>query len=480
MWLLPVPVSDPAHHLLAVFVAVVFLWVTEVLPVGATALMIAPLMILSGVTDAKSAFEPYAHPLLYLFVGGFMIARAMARHGLDRRIALSLVSIPWLGSSPARVRMAFMATGLLLSMWISNVATTAILVPILLGLIGDETSEGPGPVLSGGVLSLAYACSVGGLGTPVGSPPNLIAMTALQESGFEFTFLDWVKIGLPTSILMIGMMYLVLQWMSPPPAIRAGVSQSSKHLTHGTAEPQVKGVGPWSRGERVTAVSFGLAVVGWIAPGILVALEAPAAQWFEQYLPPAAVAMFAVAVLFAVPAHRPTKSLASSSAGKLPVPRVLPWSDAARIDWGVVVLFGGGMALGKQMFETGLAAYLGEGFVELTGVRDLWPLTFAVIFFTIFFTETCSNTATSNMLAPIVVGVATTLGVSPIPPVIGMALAASCAFMLPIATGPNAIVFGTGLVDSRQMMRIGLVLNLVCGVAIFIAMRLLSPLYGWA
>lgn len=449
--LAPLPLPTKAHRLAAIFATVIVLWVTEVLPIAATALLIAPVMVIAGITDAKTAFAPYADPLLFLFVGGFMIARSMTRHGLDRRLAVGLISLPIIRGSPKLMRIAFMAAGLVLSMWISNTATTAILLPILIGLVGDKQSGEQSRALSGSLLCIAYACSIGGLGTPVGSPPNLIAMRFLAEAGYEITFFDWMKIGLPASLLMLLVTFLLFQRTSPPVALGGS----------GGNPPKEK----WSRGERATAVAFGLAVVGWMAPGVLAAVGAPAAGAVKAALPGGGVALLSASVLFLV---RDTDG-----------DRVLPWGDAVRIDWGIIMLFGGGISLGKQMFETGLAEKLANGFVELSGVTDLWTLTALVTVFTIFFTETCSNTATSNMLSPLVIAVCIRLHVSPVPPVMAVGLAASCAFMLPIATGPNAIVYGSGHVTQGTMIRSGFVLNLLCAALIIVLLRALSPMFGW-
>lgn len=443
-----------AHRLAAIFVAVIVLWVSEAIPIAATALLIAPAMIACGVCDEATAFAPYASPLLYLFVGGFMIARSMTRHGLDRRLALGMASMRGIAGSQARIRVAFALTGMVLSMWISNTATTAILLPIFLGFAGGEDSPVKARATTGGILAIAYACSIGGLGTPVGSPPNLIAMGFLREEGIAFEFVDWVAVGLPTAIVLTGATLALFHWRHP-----------AKSDGDGTAVRPV--FGPWSRAERVTALSFGIAVVGWMVPGLLKAAGHPWGAPLEDALPGGAVALLATVPLFAFPVRRGSAE------------RVLPWPEAARIDWGIILLFGGGISLGRQMFDTGLAAALARGFVEGTGVTDLWVLTGLVIVFTIFFTEVCSNTATSNMLSPLVIAIAEELQVSPIPPVLGVGLAASCAFMLPIATGPNAIAYGTGRVPQGAMIRAGFALNLVCSVLLFGLLRVLAPLMGW-
>jgi len=460
VWFAPLPLEPAAQRMAAIFAAVIVLWVSEALPIAATALLIAPAMIAAGITTEREAFAPYASPLLYLFVGGFMIARSMTRHGLDRRIALGLVSLPGVAGRPARVRVAFLAAAVVLSMWISNTATTAMLLPILLGLVGADAGEPGSPrerATTGSLLAVAYAASIGGLGTPVGSPPNLIAMGFLRDHGVVFGFDDWVKVGLPSALVMIGALYLYFRRRYPPVAFDRD----------GAAAP-APAIGPLSRGERVTALGFGIAVVGWMLPGAFTAVGSPLGATIEEVLPGSAVALIATLPLFAFPA-RPGSS-----------ERVLPWSEAARIDWGIILLFGGGISMGRQMFDTGLADALARGFVQLTGVHELWTLTGIVILFTIFFTEVCSNTATSNMLSPLVIAIAVELGVSPVPPVLGVGLAASCAFMLPIATGPNAIAYGTGRIEQGAMIRTGFVLNLICAAILFALLRVLCPAYGWA
>jgi len=447
LWFAPLSLEPRAHHLAAIFTAVVVAWVTEVVPIAVTALLIAPALVAAGVTDAKTAFAPYASPLLFLFVGGFFIARAMTRHGLDRRIAMALVSAPIVGGKPRRVRLAFMLAGALLSMWISNTATTAILLPILLGTFTAETRT----TQAGGILAVAYACSIGGLGTLVGSPPNLITADFLDNlEGVRFGFVEWMMVGLPTALVLVVVAYLLSLKLAPP-------------ADHGT--PITRDRRPWSLGEKVTALAFGIAVVGWMVPGIWEATGSPLGAAIADALPGGAVALIAASVLF----------LFRTDDGAL----VLPWNDAAKIDWGIIMLFGGGISLGNQMFDTGLAHAMSVGFVELTGIESLWTLTALVTVFTIFFTEVCSNTASATMLVPLVVAVADELEVSPVPPALAVGLAASCAFMLPIATGPNAIAYGTGKIDLPYMMRTGLWLNLLCALFVFLLLRGMLLLYGW-
>jgi sodium-dependent dicarboxylate transporter 2/3/5 len=220
----------------------------------------------------------------------------------------------------------------------------------------------------------------------------------------------------------------------------------------------------------VTAFAFALAVCGWVIPGIWKATGSETGKAIATMLPPPAVAMLAAAPLFFLRANERSHE---------PREAVLPWSEARNVDWGIIMLFGGGISLGTQMLDTGLAEALGRGFIELTGVSDVWTLTAVAVLFTIFFTEVCSNTATSNMLIPLVIGITTELDISPVPPALAVGLSASCAFMMPIATGPNAIVYGTGRIALMDMVRMGLVLNLLCAVLIFAVVWVACPLFGW-
>lgn len=467
LWFAPLPLEPVQHRLAAIVGAVIVMWVTEVLPISVTALMIGPALVAAGVTDAKSAFAPYADPLLFLFYGSFFIALSMQRHRLDQRLAASVVTSKLVHGVPHHTRVAMMLTGMTLSMWISNTASTAILVPILVGTLSGPNvahlaPQQRGQARTGGLLAVAFACSIGGMGTLVGTPPNLITVRLLGETGFALDFVDWLKVGVPTALTLVAIVYLAFQRTHPP---HPAAEQTTPAPEQTTPDPE-EGLGPISRGEWVTAAAFSVAVIGWVTPGLLKAMSADIAPAVAKLMPAGAVAMLAASLLF----------MFKDDGGEQ---AVLPWSEARTIDWGLIMLFGGGIALGTQMFETGLARVLGRGFIALTGVSDMWTLTALAIGFTIFFTEICSNTATANMLVPLVIGVAGELGISPVPPCLGVALASSCAFMMPIATGPNAIVYGTGHIALSDMIRVGVKLNLATGTAVFLLLRLLCPWLGW-
>lgn len=456
LWFAPLPLDQSAHRLAAIVGAVLIAWVTEVIPLAVTAVLIGPALTLAQISPAKEAFASYADPILFLFVGSFFAAKAMARHGLDRRFALGIATLPFVAGKPARVRAAVVVGAMLSSMWISNTGTTAILMPVLLGML-PARSEGTKKLdafAAGSLLALAHGSTTGGLATLVGTPPNAITARLLASAGHPIGFTAWMQLGVPIMLVLTLCVYLVVARVLPAGNTPIDTGAASK-------------LGPWSRAEKVTALSFALAVIGWIAPDLAKALSLPFADPLSKMLDPGAVAIVAASILFMVPQGKGQE-------------RVLTWRDAVQIEWGLILLFGGGIALGEAMFETGLAKVLGDGFIALTGVSNLWTLTGSAIVLSIVLTEICSNTAAANMLVPLVIGAAEQLGVSPIPPALAVALGASCGFMLPVATGPNALVYGTGLLRTRDMIRVGAGLDALSAVAIFILLYLLCPLLGWS
>ena len=453
MWMAPLNLEPTAHRFCAVFVAVIVLWLTEAIPAGATGLFIAPLLIVSGVTDAKSAFAPYADPLLFLFVGGFFLAKAMERHGLDKRLAQAVLSASSKRGNTQLASVGLLSATALLSAWISNTATAALMMPNMLQII-DASDNAPSSQRGAkSLLFVAYAASIAGIMTPVGSPTNLIAMQYLAEAGLRFGFLDWIQVAAPISLLMLGLMFA---WVG-----RGVPRQTSAELSM----TQLGVASQWNKGEQVTALAFVMAVVGWLLPPLLVAFNIAKAETMETLLPASVVALLASVPLFIIRADDEQP--------------VLPWNDAMRIDWGVILLFGGGIALGSQMIETGVAHTLSAKFIEVSHVQGLWALTAVCIAFTLLFTEVCSNMASASMIVPLAIAAANELGVPVIPPALGVGLAASCAFMLPISTGPNAIAYSTGRVSLRAMLRTGLMLELVSGVLIWLGLRALCPVFGW-
>lgn len=459
--LAPLPLEGGAHRLAAVMALVVVYWVTEALPLPVTALLGPALAVLLGVAPARRALEPFADPVIFLFLGSFLLAEALRVHGLDRRIAISILSLPGVAVSPARIRIAVALATAGISMWISNTATAAMMLPIALGLVRALSAAGSKDPPRATLLLVGMAASLGGIATPVGTPPNLIAMGFLDQAGRGLGFLPFMAIGVPLSLALTGVAIVTASWLLPGAPRMEGAAA--------WVAGERKAMGRWTAGQRACATAFLSAIALWVLPGVLALAGAKGtvARFVAARLEESVVALLCAVLLFVWPVRgAPGRS------------RALHWSDAARIDWGTLLLFGGGLSLGRMGFETGLADVLGRGVVAATGVTSLWGLTALVLGVSIVLTETVSNTATVSMLAPLALALARQLGVPPEPPVLAVAFGASMGFMFPVGTPPNAIVFGTGLVPLPAMMRMGVVVDVISFFVIFLGLRLLCPLLG--
>lgn len=463
----PAALYTPGHLLAAVLAWVVVYWLSECIPIPATAMLGAFLCVLVGIDTPKAVLAPFADPIVFLFLGSFMLSAAMMRHGLDRRLALSVLGLPGVGARPWRLLTVFGAVSLFVSMWISNTATTAMLFPIALGLLRalrEGGGAGCGRYETAFMLMTAYAASVGGLATPIGTPPNLIGLGQIQELvGLRISFFQWMQIGLPITVVTFVYLVWVLRVTHRDPEVDADAAGAlDDYLLQRRAE-----LGPWTRGELNTCLAFGLAVSLWVLPGVL-SLLGVESQLVDTRLPESMVALGAALLLFFLPVDRSRDEY------------TLDWATASRIDWGTILLFGGGLALGSLMFTTGLAHAMGHGLTSLVGPVSLWPLTFAAIVLGVVLSETTSNTASATMVVPVVIALAEAVGVNPVPPALGATLGASYGFMLPVSTPPNAIVFGSGLVPLARMIRAGLLLDLGGVVLVFVGLRILCPLLGLA
>lgn len=468
VWLLPLPLPDEAHRLAAVMALVVTWWIGEPVPPAVTALLGPTLAMLLGALPAavpardaaKVAFKGFGDPILMLFMGGFFIAEALTVHGLDRRFAMRVLAIPAVGASPARVVAGLGIVACALSMWVSNTATTALLIPIARGvlrLMHGKDGAPPGRLDAVCMLMLPFAATVGGLGTPVGTAPNLIGMAELERAGHGVSFLSWMAITLPLVLAMMVALVLLLGRDLPR-------GQVGFHLH---AQEELRRIGPWRRGEVITAVAFGLAVLGWIGTGVvnLLGSRFPAAEaWCEGHLSEGGIGLLAAALLFLVPTERGRPTLT--------------WPEAARIDWGTLLLLGGGLSLGGLVKDTGLAEAIGKGVVQGLGVSSTWALVAVSAFLAIALSELSSNTATATLLVPTVIGIANTAGVSPVPPALAATIGCSFGFMLPISTPPNALAYATGLVPITTMVRRGAVFDLIGFALIVAGILLLLPWLG--
>jgi sodium-dependent dicarboxylate transporter 2/3/5 len=372
-------------------------------------------------------------------------------------------------------------------MWVSNTATTAMMLPIALGILGalhrtrstgaaDTLGARPWPFATGMMLMVSYSACIGGIGTPVGSPPNLIGIGMLRNSvGVEIGFLTWMALALPMLVAMAAALFLLLHRLhpeTPPPGGAAGAKLGAMGADMREHVARERGqLGPWTRGQINTLVAFGVAVTLWTLPGFLAAfdLEESGVSWFLQNrMPEAVVALVAAMLLFVLPVRLREGEF------------TLSWAEAVKIDWGTILLFGGGLTLGTLMFETGVAQAMGELFAAQLGASSLWGFTFTAIAIGIVMSETTSNTAAANMVIPVVIAIAQASGINPVPPALGAVFGASFGFMLPVSTPPNAIVYGSGLIPIPKMMRAGIVFDVLGLFIIWIGLRVMCPLLGLA
>lgn len=464
--LAPMPgLEAPAHRLVAIAAMTVVLWISEAIPLAVSALLAPALAVMLDVAPAGRVFAPFAHPLIFMFIGGFMLAEALSVHGFDRRAALWLLARRFVRGSPARALIIVTVTAFGFSMWINNTATTAMMCPIAVGLCHGIRRLCPRePELlarharfeEGMLIALAYAASLGGVCTPIGTAPNMIAIAELDRiSTVHFDFLRWMSFGVPISLVgLVGLLVLVLRrW---PPAL-----DYVEGLTD-TVKRDLAELGPMTPAEFRAVAVFGVAILGWLAPSLLrlgLGQDAYATTWAQRSLPEGVVAIAAASLLFVLPAsNRAPKQDDGAAGGWTPL---LTWERASHIDWGTVLLLGGGLALGNLTVETGLADAIGARVESVLG--DGAPpvvLLFVLSALALYMTELVSNTATINMLLPVVIPLAARTGSDPVPIVITTTIAASYAFMLPVSTPPNAIVYGTGLVRLPTMVRFGARLDL--------------------
>jgi solute carrier family 13 (sodium-dependent dicarboxylate transporter), member 2/3/5 len=461
---IPMPGLPPAaHRLAAVMAAVVVLWVTEALPLAVTALLGAAACVVLQVAPAREVFAPFADPLMFLFIGAFILARAIFLHGLDRRVAYAVLSFPWVGARPSRILLAFGTVTALISGWVSNTATTAMMFGIGLSILA--ALRGPGGAArvdpryaTGLMLMTSFAASVGGLATPVGTPPNVIGIGFIRSLvGGEIPFFSWMLLGVPTVLVLFTFLYLYLNRVAP-----AGVRELSSGAE--LIQREREHLGPWTRGQRSVAIAFGVTIVLWILPGIvaIVAGDGSAAYAsLTRRVPEGVVALLGAMLLFILPGDKGP---------------AITWQDAVQIDWGVVLLYGGGFALGVLSFQTGLAEAMGRGLTGLVPIEGSLGLLVASVIVAVILSETTSNTAAANMVVPVVISVAHAAGLDPFEPALGATMAASLGFMLPVSTPCNAIVYGSGYIPLGQMMRHGLVLDLAGIVVIVTLVHVLAPI----
>ena len=450
-------VMDPhAWRTAAVGLWMAIWWATEAIPVPVTAFL--PIVVLEplGVATIREAAAPYANPIIYLFLGGFLMALALERWSLHRRIALAILDRT--GTDGRRLIGGFMFVCATLSMWMTNTTTTIMLLPIVLSVTGvildnvpDLSEKRRNDFQIAMLLGLAYSASIGGLATLVGTPPNALLIGYLAENyNIDISFARWMLVGVPVSAVMLPIAWFILTRLLHPVSIPANEAVR-RHLHRMRAE-----MGPMTTPEKRVAVIFCLVILSWILRRPLIDLTGLAG------ISDAGIVMTAGVLLFLLP---------SGSAAE---PQLMTWRDTARLPWGVLVLFGGGLSLAAAVSNSGLALWLGESLAPLNSF-GIAVLVIASVALVIFLTELTSNTATTATFLPVVGAIAIESGFDPITVTVPVTFAASCAFMLPVATPPNAIVFGSGMLTIPKMARAGFLLNLVGIGVVSLAALYLAP-----
>ena len=431
-------------------------WATEAIPVAATAFIPLVSFPLLQVIPVKAVAQSYAHPTIFLFLGAFLLALSVEKWALHRRIALGVLVRT--GTDGPKLIFGFMVAGALLSMWMTNTSTAMMLLPIATSVaamvveksngVSDDDKEAFQVAL---LLALAYATTIGGMSTIIGTPPNVLLAGFIEETyGIEIAFFDWMLIGLPLALALLPLGWVVLTRV----AFRVEVPASPE--TAGVIDRMRKEMGAMTSPERRVGLLFLIVVVLWMARKWL--NEVPRLEGLND----AGIVMAAGLLLFVIPAGNGSPA------------RLMQWDDVVGLPWGVLILFGGGLALAAQVSGSGLAVWLGESLLPVAGLGTL-VLVAAAVGLVVFLTELTSNLATAATFLPVVAAIAAQSGVEPLVLCVPITLAASCAFMLPVATPPNAIVFSSGALTIPQMIRAGILMNLIAMMTLTLLAVFLVP-----
>jgi sodium-dependent dicarboxylate transporter 2/3/5 len=474
----PLGLSVAQQTLAAILGLVVVYWVTEAIPVPATALAALALCALLGVAPPREVFSAFSSPTIFLFIGSFILARAMSVHGLDRRFALRVLSIRGIAGSTYGTIVAFGAVAALMSAFISNTATTAMLLPIGLGIIGiyggligrsghdgrpGARDPGTANLSTALMLMIAYSASVGGLLTPIGSPPNLLGRGFLEvQTGVTIPFLQWSFIAAPIVAAMFIALSVILIALNRPEA--RSIPGASAYI-----ETERAGLGRFSAGERNTLIAFAVAVTLWLLPGVVGIVAGEGSEAYDlvrERLDEGVVALIAASLLFILPLDRGLHRF------------TMTWRQAVAIDWGTIVLFGAGIALGTLLSSTGLAALIGEAMAGSLGGAAPLTLTLLAVMAAILISEAASNTASVGIVVPIVISLTTAAGMDPVVPALAAIFGSSFGFMLPVSTPPNAIVYGSGMVPITRMIRSGFVFDIIGAIIITVGVTVMAEVAG--
>lgn len=459
--LLTGPYEGMSHQALAVLASTVWIalwWVTEAVPIPVTSLLPLVLFPLTGGLDLATTGEAFGNKIIFLYLGGFLIAIAIERWNLHRRIALHVISA--FGASARYLVLGFMVATFFLSMWISNTATSVMMLPIGIALVRQfENSDASGTASEirgvsnfGKVLMLgiAYAASIGGMATLIGTPPNIVLAGVVSELyGQEIGFTKWMLFALPLAVSLLLFTWAWLAYFS------FDLKSVKLKLGGGVIRGQLTQLGRMSFEEKSVLAVFLFTALAWICRSFLLN------RWFPA-LDDTIIAIIGAALLFVLPTKQKDKK------------RIMDWEAAGKVPWGIILLFGGGLAIAAAFESSGLAAWIAGKVTLFEGV-SLVLLLLVVLTTVNFLTEITSNTATTSMVLPILAPIALTMGVHPFGFLFGAALSASCAFMLPVATPPNAVVFGSGYLKMTDMIRTGFVLNIVSVILIFLYVYFLLP-----
>ncbi len=432
-------------------------WSTEPVPIGVTALLPLIVLPLAGIGDIGTAAAPYANPLVFLFMGGFLIAAAVKRWNLHRRLAHAVVQA--IGTEPRRLVLGFMAASAFLSMWVSNTAAVILMLPVAVSIISaverlQEDGEDARRFALALLLGIAYAASIGGMGTLIGTPPNaLLAGYLWQEHGIDLSFAAWSAVAMPLVLVFLPLAWLVLTRLTFPISPGFAATLKAGGLLHDLAVH-----GPVSTAERRVGLVFVCAAALWVTRPLLNRIPG-----LENLSDPG-IALLCASALFLVPSGM------ASDRGFL-----MTWREARNIPWQVLILFGGGLSLAAAMDASGLAGWIGRGLADFGEIPSLLFLVILTVV-VVMLTELASNTATVAALLPVVATIAVGSGMDLVAVSAAIAMAASCAFMLPVATPPNALVFATGHVTVGAMVRAGILMNLLSIVLVSLAALALAPL----
>lgn len=450
----PEGLNDTAVSILASTIWIAVWWITEAIPIAVTALLPIILFPLSGGLSLSETTASYGHKYVFLFVGGFILAIAIEKWHLHKRIALHIIKL--VGTNVNRIILGFMLATAFLSMWISNTASAVMILPVGMAIIfqlQDNPNTKEDENLKFGkalMLAIAYSASIGGMATLIGTPPNLVLAGIVETSyGSEISFYQWFSFGFPVSVMLLFVCWLYLT--------KFAFKFESKEFPGGRTEiyKQLKALGKVSFEEKLILIVFALTALAWITRSFILVKIAPA-------IDDTIIAIITSVVLFLLPS------------GKKHTP-LITWEDAVKLPWGILLLFGGGMALALGFETSGLATWIGSQMTSLTNVSILL-LIFILIASVNFLTEITSNLATTAMLLPVLVSMAALVDVHPYILLVAATVAASCAFMLPVATPPNAVVFGSGYLKIDDMVKKGFWMNIISIVLLSLIVYFVLPL----